>query len=176
MAPLPPDSTARVKIYYSTCGYTHSAQVRYTAPNTVADVVTAWNDLVTAIGGAFYLSSFVQAQEAVSGSNVFNDVAGDWPVTWGADAGPAPATANFVDFIGRSLDGRRVRLALFGCKTTTSNDDYRTLTTESTAVDAAVQVLNDAEGVFLSINGFQPVWKSYVNLGPNAYWRNKIRG
>jgi hypothetical protein len=176
MAPLPPDSTARVKVFYETCNEQHTVQIRFDAPNTVDDVIASFNDWVGAIGPAFYLSSFVQAQVAVSGSNVFNDVAGDWPVTWGADAGPHTATANYVDFIGRSLDGRRVRAALFGCKTTTSNDDYRTLTTESTAVDDAIQVLNDAEGVWLSINGFQPIWKSYVNLGPTAYWRNKIRG
>lgn len=175
MASLPPNSTARVKIFYEVCGHTHSAQIRYAAPNTVADVITEFNSLVTAIGAAFYDSSFIGAQDAGLLSDVFNDVAGDWPVGWGSGAGQPSDTANYCDFVGRSTDGKRVRFALFGLITPTSNGNYRTLTTESTAVDAAVQVLNDAEGTFLSINGFQPIWKSYVDIGINAYWRNKIR-
>lgn len=175
MAPLPPDSTARVKVNYSTCGFEHTAMIRFKEPNTVDDVVTEFNALITAIGSLFYLSSFIDAQVAVSGSNVFNPVAGGWPVTWGSGVGPNYATAHYLDFVGRSLDGRRVRLALFGCQSYTSGDDYRALSTESAAVDDAVNVLNDAEGVFLSINGFQPIYKSYANIGVNAYWRNKVR-
>lgn len=175
MAPLPPDSTARVKIFYNTCGKNHTAQIRFTEPNTTDDVVTAFNDFITAIGGAFYHTSFIDAQVAVSGSNVFNPVAGGWPVTWGGEAGPLDASADYLDFVGRSLDGRRVRLSLFGAAQTVVDQKFRSLSTDSEAVDAAVEVLNGAEGVFLSINGFQPIWKSYANLGNNAYWRNKIR-
>lgn len=175
MAPLPPDSTARVKIFYQTCGFTHTALIRYKAPNVVADVITEFNSFITACGGLFYESSFIGAQAAALSSNVFNEVAGDWPVAWGSGAGPRYATAQYYDWVGRSVDGKRVRFALFGAQVTHFGDDYRMLSTESTAVDAAVQVLNDAEGSFLSINGFQPIWKSYANMGVNAYWRNKIR-
>lgn len=175
MAPLPPNSTARVKVFYETCGHVHTAQIRYKAPNTVDDVITAFNDLITACGGMFYHSSFIDAQVAADGSNVFNPVAGGWPVEWGGATHDQSATAQYVDFVGRSFDGRRVRFSLFGAIYTVSGANYRTLSTEEPMVDDAVNVLNGAEGVFLSINGFQPVWKSYVDIGVNAYWRNQLR-
>jgi hypothetical protein len=164
-----------VKIFYETCSQQHTAQIRFKEPNTVDDVITAFNDLITAAGSLFYASSFIDAQVAVSGSNVFNPVAGGWPVSWGGSAHDRSATAQYVDWVGRSFDGRRVRFSLFGAIFTVTGENYRTLTTESTAVDDSVNVLNAAEGVFLSINGFQPIWKSYVDIGVNAYWRNQIR-
>jgi hypothetical protein len=123
----------------------------------------------------FYESDYISAQLAISGSNVFNDVAGDWPVSWGSGDGPHYASALYNDFVGRSLDGRRVRFALFGAQSLQTGDDYRALATEDSRVAAGVAVLNGVEGTFLSINGFQPVWKPYTNQGTNAYWRNHIR-
>lgn len=175
MAALPPSSTARVKIQYTVDGHDHVCQIRYKAPDTTDDVIAGFNDLITAIGPRLHESTFVQASVAALGSDIFNPLAGDWPVGWGDGAAPNYGSALYYDFIGRSLDGRRVRLALFGAQNLQMGTDYRINTAEDADVDAAVQVLNEAEGIFLSINGFQPVWYSYVNTGVNAYWRNKIR-
>jgi hypothetical protein len=175
VAPLPPDNTARLKIFYNTCGHEHTCQIRLAEGVTVDDAAADFNALVTAMGGAVYGSTYVAAQLAISGSNVFNDVVADWPVGWGGTAGPEVATADYFDFIGRSPDGRRVRFALFGATAATAADRYRVFAADSSPVNGAVAVLNAAEGTFVSINAFQPVWKPYANLGPNAYWRNKIR-
>jgi len=175
MAPLPPDSTALCITDYNTCELDHSVLIRFTEPNTVDDVVTAFNDFISAFESLLFLSTFIGARVAVSGSNVFNPVAGSWPVTWGSDAGAKVSTAWYYDFVGRSVDGRRVRTAIFGAKQISTTDDYRAFSAEVPAIEDAVAVLNNAEGVFLSINGFQPVWKNYANSGVNAYWRNKIR-
>lgn len=175
MAALPPSSTARVKIQYTVSGFDHVVQVRYKAPDTTDDVIAGFNDLITAIGPLLLESTFVQASVAAIGSDIFNPLAGDWPVGWGDSTQGNYSSAQFYDFVGRSLDGRRVRLTLFGAQVIQDGGDFRINTVENANVDAAVQVLNDAEGTFLSINGFQPVWYSYVNTGVNAYWRNKIR-
>jgi hypothetical protein len=175
MAPLPADSTARVKIAYNTCQFDHEVMIRFKEPDTVDDVIADFNSFITAIESLLFLSTFIGAQVAVSGSNVFNDVPGSWPVTWGSDAGAKVSTAWYYDFIGRSLDGRRVRMALFGAKQISTTDDYRAFSAEVPAIEDGVAILNAAEGTFLSINGFQPVWKPYANSGVNAYWRNKIR-
>lgn len=175
MAPLPPDSTGRLFIDYETCGYDHTALIRLGAGVTPADGADEFNTLITGITGLFYLSTFLGARFAPAGSNIANPVTADWPVSWGSGAGPAYATAQFVDFIGRSLDGRRVRFSLFGAALEQFNNRFRVPAADSTAVNNGVTTLNAAEGTFVSINGFQPVWKQYANIGPNAYWRNKVR-
>lgn len=175
MAPLPPDSTARVRIKYHVCGRDHVAQIRYKAPNTVADVLSEFNDLITIVGAQFFATVMVGVTAAAEGSNIFNPVEDEALSGWGSGAGTPAQTANMFDFVGRSVDGRRVRFDLFGSQAEKSGDTYRESGTASSVVNDAVSLLNDAEGTFLSINGFQPIWANYVNLGPNAYWRNKIR-
>jgi hypothetical protein len=175
VAPLPLDSTARYKFLYTTCGFDHTAQMRVGDGVSDADAATEFNAFITAAGGLFHASSLTGVLKAASGSNVFNPVVADWPVGWGSTAGPADHTANFVDWVGRSLDGRRVRFSLFGCTFNSFNDSYRILAAEDAAVNDVVTVLNAAEGTFVSINGFQPVWKQYADIGVNAYWRNKVR-
>ena len=175
MTPLPPESTARVKIAYNTCEFDHEVLIRFAAPNTVDDVVTAFNEFITAIESLLFLSTLIGAQVAASGSTIFNDVAGSWPVTWGSGVGEKVSTAWYYDFISRSTGGKRGRLALFGAKQISTTDDYRAFSAEVAAIEDGVAVLNAAEGVFLSIDGLQPIWKPYANSGVNAYWRNKIR-
>jgi hypothetical protein len=175
MTPLPPYSTARLWVDYEVGSYNHTLQIRYKAPNTPDDVITAFNECITAVGDLFYASTFVGARQADEGSNVSNPVAGSWPVGWGSGSAPRYASGCFADFVGRSFDGRRARAALFGAHVIAEGGDYRMSSAESTAVAAGVSSLNAAEGVWLSINGFQPIWKNYANLGVNAYWRNHIR-
>jgi hypothetical protein len=175
LAPLPLDSTARYHFQYHTCGFDHTLQIRAGADVTDAEVAADFNAFITACGGLFHASTLTDVLKAPSGSNVFNSVVADWPVGWGGSAGPNAHTANYVDFIGRSLDGRRVRAALFGCTFDVFEDSYRILAADDAAVADTCTVLNGAEGTFVSINGFQPVWKLYADIGPSAYWRNKIR-
>jgi hypothetical protein len=175
MAPLPPNSTARLWVDYETCGENHSAQIRLADGEDPAEAATEFGDLITAVTSMFFLSTFLGARYAASGSNVSNDVDLVWPVTWGSAVGPHFASSRYVDFIGRSLDGRRVRFALFGCNIEAEGGDYRIPAAASTAVANGLEVLDNTEGTFVSINGFKPNWKRYVNIGSNAYWRNHIR-
>jgi len=175
MAPLPPDGTARVWIDYHTCGEDHTALIRFKAPATDVEVADAFNAFVGAVGAFFALSTFIGARVAALGSNVSNPAAGSWPVSWGSGAGDHAMTAHYLDFVGRSFDGRRARIALFGCLVTQQGDDYRATSAESSVITDGVAVLNGTPNIFLSINEFQPVWYPYADMGVNAYWRNRIR-
>lgn len=175
MAPLPPDSTARLFVDYTVCGHQHTAQVRFRAPATADDAIAAFNDVIGAIGEYFFLTTVNSVRVAAEGSNISNPYPGTWPTGWGAGAGVPAFSARYCDFVGRSLDGRRVRLALFGFQFEYSGTDFRMNAAEDDNVAAAVDALNAAEGVMLSINGFQPLWYAYADIGDNAYWRNQIR-
>lgn len=175
MAPLPPDSSARAWVDYHTCGEDHTAMIRFKAPATATDVADAFTAFVGAIGAFFALSTVISVREAADGSNISNPAAGTWPVSWGAGAGDHAMTAHYMDFVGRSVDGRRSRLALFGCLVNQQGDDYRATSAESSLVTDAVAVLNGVADIFLSINKFKPTYYPYANMGTNAYWRNRIR-
>ena len=175
MAPLAPDSTPRVWIDYEVGSYNHTLQIRHTEDVAPEDVIPAFNDFITACGILFFASTFVGARYAAGGSHISVPLAGSWPVGWGDTAAGRKDSANYVDFIGRSADGRRVRMAVFGAKNQNLGDDYRMTSVESAPMFAGVGELNSHPGIFVSINAFQPVWYPYANLGTNAYWRNHIR-
>jgi hypothetical protein len=149
--------------------------IRYKDPATPADVIAAFNDLITACGALFITSAFVGGRHAADGSNVSVPLAGAWPTTWGSGSALDFHNGMYYDFVGRSLDGRKCRLALFGAQAVEVGGDYRTTTGESSLINDAVDVLNGTPNIFISINKFQPVWAPYANMGTNAYWRNKIR-
>jgi len=175
MAPLPPDGTGRVKIDYAVCGEVHTCQIRYAEGSSVEEALDDFSTVIAAVGTEFFASEVVNVTAAISGSNVFNPVGATWPIGWGVGAGLHYQTAWYYDFIGRSLDGRRVRFSLFGAIALVEGNDYRITSGESSEVAGAVDALNAMEGTFVSINAFQPIWHPYANTGINAYWRNKIR-
>jgi hypothetical protein len=160
---------------YEVGSFNHTLQIRHTIDTTPEDVVLAFNDFISACGILFHSSTFVSARFAAGGSNISAPLAGTWPVGWGDTPASRVDSANYVDFIGRSVDGRRVRLAIFGAKNQNLGDDYRMNSAESAPMLAGVNELNSHPGIFVSINAFQPLWYPYANLGTNAYWRNHIR-
>jgi hypothetical protein len=80
-----------------------------------------------------------------------------------------------LNFIGRSFGGRRAALELFGCTAVSSGGIFRLPAADFADVAAAIAELTAAEGTALAIDGTQPIWQNYVNIGASAYWRNKIR-
>jgi hypothetical protein len=175
MAPLPAHSTARVKFKYTTCTRNHVLQVRYKAPNTIDDVATFFNALITEVGPLLYASTLIEVTAAAVLSDVFNPVIADWPIGWGSADGEPAETANMLDFVGRGVDGKKVRMCFFGCKSVRFAGKSRMPAASQANVNGAVTLLNSEEGTALNINGFQPVWNQYANIGENAYWRNHTR-
>jgi len=173
MAPLPPNSTARYRVSYTVGGEAHDFQVRH---NTVSpSAFGTWaNDFLTALAPTLNAVTISGVELALSGSNIFNPVSVTIVNnTYGSGAGGGSAIPNFINFIGRTSGGRRVRLALFGNKNDAT--DYRFLSGENAAIDAAIVELQSDPDIAIGIDGLTPVWYNYANAGVNAYWQRAIR-
>lgn len=172
MAPLPPNSTARFRVQYTTIAKQHTMEIRSTSsPSAIGVIVDA---LLTALGAAIFGLTIDVVEFAASGSNVFNPVTtGIEGNVYGSGSGTTVNVPSYFNFIGRTSGGRRVRLAVFGAAI--AGGDYRFIAGELAVIDAARAVLVSAGGAIMGIDGLTPVWKSYVNAGFNAYWQRAVR-
>lgn len=172
MAPLSPSNTARFRVHYTVIGKQHAMEVR--SSSSPAAVGTFLQTFLADLGALQYASVIDFVDFAVSGSNVFNPVTtGAEAFTWGSGAGTTSAIPLFINFIGRTSGGRRIRMAVFG--TTGNAVDYRYLAGENATVDNARADLVAAGSLLLGIDGLTPIWKTYANVGWNAYWQRKVR-
>jgi hypothetical protein len=172
MAPLAPNSTPRFKVHYESTSVAHTFQVRWGgSPSALSAALTG---ILTGLT-AFYAASVVNLVEfAASGSNIFNSVtSGLEGFTWGSGPGTPGTISQYINFVGRSTGGRRVRMAVFGC--INEGGDFRFSPGEAAAVDGAIAVLNDPGQPFQAIDGLKPIWKLYANAGQNAYWQKELR-
>lgn len=172
MAALPPDSTARYRVEYTTCGRQHTMEIRSVL--SPAAIGTFVGDLLTALGTKIFSLTVGVVSFAASGSNVFNPVtSGIEGITYGAGTGAVRDVPKFYNFIGRSTGGRRVRLAVFGAGI--DGTDYRVYGSEDTNIDDALSVLVAFGSGIKAIDNITPIWKPYVNMGFNAYWQREVR-
>lgn len=174
MAPLPHNNTNIFFLDYTTCTRQHTLQVRFgTGP--LATVMADVDAFLDALGNSHRLMTINGAREQVAHTTVTQDVTWSGESSYGTGAGTANESAQFYDFIGRSPAGRRVRLALFGAIRNSANNVYRATPADDAAFGAALAVLRGEGTSFLAVDGSHAIWKNYVNLGDNAYWRNHIR-
>jgi hypothetical protein len=111
---------------------------------------------------------------AAAGSNVSNPVTTGFEGTsYGSGAGTVDSVPAFVNFIGRSSGGRRVRLAVFGYKNAFST--FRLHSTEDTHIADCITDLNGLANGALAIDGIKPTWYPYANVGFSAYWIRAVR-
>jgi len=172
MAPLPPSSTPRYRVHYTTCGKQHTFQMRsHQSPTEIGILI---QDFLTALDAVCFASIIDFVDFAADNSDIFNSVTTDAEsFTWGTGIGSVTNVPNFMNFIGRSTGGKRVRIAVFGLDT--SAVDYRFIAGENADVDNGNAVLTAAGDILRCIDDLQPVWKSYVNAGVNAYWQKAVR-
>lgn len=175
MAPLPPESTARVYVDYTVAGNNHTFISRFSPSGDISTTVAHMADFVNAFGTAVYLSALVGIRASNAGSNVTFPVSETFPDTWGSVDVAGDETANYYDLIGRSVDGRKVRVALFGAKNQVVADKFRLPTSLGVPWSDVLDVLNSSFPSFCTISGQAPTWHPYINLGMNAHWRNKLR-
>ena len=174
MAPLPPESTARFKVFYTSVGHQHSMEVR--SAGSPSAVGTFLDDYFTGLGFLIYSTVIDEVQFAANGSTIFNAVTTgiEGNVYTGAGSGTvASEAAQFISFIGRTSGGRRLRMYTFGATSTAV--DFRYVAGENATVDAVVAILVAAGGLLLGIDGGTPVWKNYANAGVNAHWQKTLR-
>lgn len=175
MAPLPHNSTDIMYIDYTVCTYQHTAEIRM---DLVADVPQAqelFAAILDAVDAQLYALTIDGARFQEEDTNVSYPIAWTEATSFGSDAGDPSKTAQYMSWVGRDLGGRRNRLMVFGCKSLVAGNNYRASAGEVAAFDAAVALLEAAEGVAITIGGGATHWKTYTNLGLSAYWRNKIR-
>lgn len=175
MAPINPNNTARMKVFYQNAIAEHAVIVRFENGSGLSDAELRFSNLVDAISPLFSFSEVTAVQQAAEGLDIFNDVPGSslLGITWGS--GPATKDNNAVagTFVGRSTAGRRTRVSFFGYKGATS--DYRLTATESTDVGDALTVLEAATASFQAIDGNLPIWKQYIDVKAFDHWVDAAR-
>jgi len=172
MAPLPIDNTPRYKVFYTVASQQHVMDIR--SSDSPASFGLNVDDLLTALGSAILALVIDEVQFSPSGMTVFNAVtSGIEGNTYGSGAGAILNKATYINFVGRSTGGRRVRLAVFGASAV--GTDCRYVAGEDARIDDAIAALQVSANHFEAIDGLKPVWKSYANAGFNAYWQRAMR-
>jgi len=174
MAPLPHNNTAIYYLDYTVDAREHTLEVRF-------DGAVSPAAFGASIGGLFVdnlanldLLTVLGVRHQVQGSNVSNPVtSGIEGNTYGSGVAGADNVPKYINFIGRSSGGRRVRMMIFGYKGAIST--WRLTTAENAGVSAGVARMNAASGLYLAIDAVEPLWYPYANVGFNAYWQRKAR-
>ncbi len=132
---------------------------------------------LTALSPSLQQITIIGARVRDLGGSVTYPVTWDGDATYGGGAGDHVNSAMYLDFVGRSIGGRRARIAMFGATGPFdgASDDYRLTAAEDLSVAAALAVLEALAACPVAIDGDVVNWHQYANLGVNAYWRNHIR-
>lgn len=173
MAPLPPENTERYTVFYTTGGNQHTTQVRTDSmsPSTFG---TFFGAIMDALDPNLFATVIDVVTFAASGSTINNPVtSGIEGATFGTGSPTILEEPNYVDFVGRSTGGRRVRMTVFGISDLGGN--FRVSAGEFGSVDTVVALLNAEPAAGFAIDGIKAIWKSYANTGLNSYWQRKQR-
>jgi hypothetical protein len=174
LLPLPADGTPRLKLAYYNGRDDHSLTVRFAAGSQGAaeeelDVfLTQFSDTMSEI-------TIVSAYVAPAGSDVFNPTTWPGSTTYGAGVTPEINRTFAFSFAGRSSTGRKARLFLYAVLAV-NDASFRILSSENADVAAAVAALNSSSAGFKAIDGSQPIWHGYANVGQNDHWLAEVRG
>lgn len=175
MAPLPPQSTARYIVHYSQGGNEHIQVYRSQPPASPAAMSTfleaLWAEmspllLACTITGVGFIADETTIENSVSMPNFVGD-------TYGSGAGSTVQSTGFLNFVGRTTGGRRVRLSFFGSNTV--DETFRIHSTEAEPVNDALIVLNSQAVGLVGIDSLPITWKPYVNFAYNAHWQRAER-
>lgn len=175
MAPLPPSNTDRYKLIYSTAPFEHSITMRVQPTVTAAQASTFYDGFLAQLIPLLGVITIVRLEKANINSDVFNAVTWSGAATYGSGVPANIQEPAFISFVGKSLQGRRVRVTVFGI-TGVTQQDYRFQAGENAAADAARAVLATGTDRWLAVDGIKPVWNGYANLGFNAHYQRKLRG
>lgn len=172
MAALPPSNTPRFKFEYTVNGEGHDFTVRsHASPGAIGTEIDAFLDF---LAPELYALVITSVSFAADGSNIFLPVTtGIEGNSYGSGAGVYEQKAWYVDFIGRSVAGRRWRLAVYGIRTLAT--DFRYIAGENLSITAAIASLNDAGSTLVAIDDAEVNVYLYANVGVNAHWQRALR-
>jgi len=186
MADFAPNFTARYVVAYSTLGLTHHNLFRIARGAGVAGLnnmilkVTAFYD---ALENARYTDwSVLSATYTPEDSDISLPAAAPSPVagTQVIPAAPNSQKSLTLGFVGRSNQGQKARLFVYGCSAGPEEagsfaDDWRITSVESAAVSGAVAVLNNGSPNIVASDDAVVGWYAYANVKYNDYWLRKTR-
>lgn len=175
MAPLPPSSTDRWKYTYQNAIAEHSLTFRLATGSTVADADAVMSALAVYFDDLVAESNITGLEFAATGSDIFNPVGSSDMVgtTFGVNAANNTTNAVAATLIGRSSDGRRARLSVFGWFGAVS--DYRLTVAEDPDLGVLLAFMNNASTPLISISGLTVIYKQYIDIKSNDHWVSEAR-
>lgn len=176
MAALPASNTARFWLDYSDGVNEHSLTFRISNSATLVTIKSQVDAFLTQLDTVLYLITILGCRVAVQGSNVTNPTPWTGAATYGTGTMPVSNAPRELRFIGRSVDGRRNSISVYGFDGATP-DTYRITSASNPVIEAAILALSNASalGVGLTISSGLPVWKAYASFNFNSYWEKEAR-
>lgn len=178
LSPLNPNNTERWFYDYTVLGNQHSLMMRVDHPMSASEAGEQIDAFLTAIEGSLIEITTIGMRVALAGSNISNSEGTvGLQANYGTGAGSAINAPLQVTFVGRSNDGRKARVGIFGWNGQ-SDDSWRMTVVEEADVADGVTFLQaiTASGFFVSISGEPVVWHPYANIGYNDHWVKEARG
>lgn len=178
MAPVPPNTTMRLRAHYTGPFDSHTMLFHATTGLSEADFIGDVQDIIDQMANCQYNGTVWDTAElAAAGSNLFFPVATWTPITSGSAINPVTGSgpSTFIQWGGRGLnDGVRVKLYLFETYLLPT-DNMRYTPGENAAVDAVVTELQSADNNVGAIDGDTVGWYNYANSGQNDFITHRAR-
>jgi len=176
MAPLPESNTARWFLDYTDGVNAHSMMFRTVSPASMATLKSQVDNFLTELDTVLYLITIIGMRVALVGSNVTNATPWTGAATYGTGAMPVANAPRELRFIGRSADGRRNSISVYGFDGATP-DTYQITSASNPVIEAAILTLSNAAalGIGATISGQAPIWKAYASFNFNSYWEAEAR-
>ena len=178
LEPLPPSNTDRYWLDYSANDEQHSMLMRTSEGKTAVEAADAFDIFLLSIDGNLTTITVIGMRFAPAGSDITNPVdTGALAGTYGSGVGSVINVPLQVTFPGRSTDGRKNFVSVFGW-TSANDSSWRILSGEDEDVAGGVAALNSlsSSGLFVTISGQRAFYKPYANIGYNDYWVGQARG
>jgi hypothetical protein len=186
LPPLPPNSTFRLFIDYTSYARAHTLMLRFPGTPTPADAVIISAGLRTAMRGMMLVSDYITGIRFSNKNGLVT-----MPAIFTAQPGlvTTPNTDSdpesfFFSVVGRdTIQGRTVRYSMYGVRNGYARSgDNRYAEGEQVATDAfldeltALTIVGEADPPLVSVAELPVVLNRYVNCANSAYWQRKQRG
>lgn len=169
---LPPTSTERWFYDYVANDVQHTLIMRTSDEREASAATEALDAFLTSIAGNLSEITTVGLRVARIGSNITlpQDTTG-LASTYGSTPGSAINVPLQVTFTGRSTDGHKARVGIFGWLSQT-DASWRISRAEDADVASGLDSLAGLStgGFFTSISGHAVLWNQYANIGYNDHW------
>lgn len=180
MAPTAVNLNKRYWLDYTTGITEHSMQIRLAASTSDATALSFYSQFLTAVQGLLSDEfAVLGVRAAAAGSNVILPIdAGALMSFTGTDTdSPLPSDVpKELVWVGRGeTTGKRWRLSLYGAQVGFPPDYRFEGVGMLPSLQAAIDVINDFNGLLQTIDQDSFVAYPYVNINNNSYWETRQR-